>query len=154
MAHALSQILDSVETALTGLTTAGPRVFREAVYPHPDSEVPGYRLEWVNDRLIPGSETFGKRETREATLLIEGRTKPSAGTEMSEQRLALLAEAQAALFADRTLNKKVLWSELQESRFDKTGRLERPAGIVEMFILYRYAIVGSDPTVLVYYGGA
>lgn len=51
--HRREQILDAITTALTGLVTTGPRVFRGRAYPLDDASIPAILIYQGQDEPVP-----------------------------------------------------------------------------------------------------
>ncbi len=143
------QIMQAIETALTGLTTTGSRVQRGQIYPHEADQIPALGILTGPD--APAAEYQTGLIDWELTAFVEAvaeipatYTTPGSGIETA---LAVIrAEVHAALMADYTLGLAFVIDiepgPVQQPILDSDGNL--PIGSIVMSFVIHYRTSRAD----------
>jgi hypothetical protein len=107
--HVRTQIRKAITAALTGLTTAGDRVFES--YPHPlqDKDLPGLKIDTVLPGQINPGSMGGKARLLERQLLVSVTACVKQNAGYQDVVDAMLFEAEVALANDNTLGGLCKW---------------------------------------------
>jgi hypothetical protein len=143
--HIRHQIRDAAGDAVTGLLTAGTRVFKSRIYPLTDAEMPALLVYTTTE----DSERDGMGETlaRSLSLVVEGYIKSSATIDNQLDKLS--AEVESAMASDRTLGGLARDCYLSGTEINFTGDGEVPIGVVTMTFLITYFTKMQTPTVAI-----
>lgn len=141
--HVRKQIRDAVVTALTGLTTTGPRIHDSRIY---ELRTLPALVVYATDETVEPSDLSGKLD-RELTVMIEGYAKAIASVEDTIDLIA--KEIEIAMDADLTFGGLALHAILDSTEIDLSGEGEKPLAVINMNykILYRTAKGSPDVSV-------
>ncbi len=143
MAHVRKQIRDAVVVALTGLAATGTNVFPSRFHRVPQSKIPALLI-YTNDETAVVENMGGVRpQHRDLDVVVE--IMAEAVADVEDQVDQILAEVEAALFADITLGglTRDLTLTRIETRFD--GDAEKPLGGAQITVTAEYQTVEGAP---------
>ena len=148
--HVAKQVLDAVETACTGLTTTGTKVYRSRVHTMVETNLPAlliYARDDVMEEEMLGLQTDGKKGLHYLlTVSIDAIEKDASETTAENNLFTIRKEVQTALEADLTLGGKCkdLW--LAEATIeDRTGSGGSPVLAMLMAWQFRYRVKQGVP---------
>ena len=141
--HARQTIREAIAALVTGLATTGANVYQSRVYPH--DTLPCLTIYAVNEPVV--DVIFNGTQSRELSLVIEGRAKATSNLDDTLDTIA--AEVEAAVMADQYLTGRVKLIELSETEIDYFDEIEQPAGIVKLTFIVSYRTNETDPTTLI-----
>ena len=142
--HLVKQILDTVKTTLTGLTTTGSNVFRARSLSVNDSNLPAILIS-MGDREtdtenLAGLSGGGLGEMWEIGINVQALAKNTNSETTENTLLQISKEIEVAIFADKTLGglaKDLRVESVAESEFDGDGE-KTVAGLdIQLAVLYR-----------------
>lgn len=144
--HLAEQIAAAVATLVTGLTTTGPRVYREAVYDAAQSELPCL-LVYSKGRETVKTRTLAppRIQDRRLPIVIEGLAQAASGLTATLNTIA--KEVETALAADPELGGKASGSELLsiDREYTKGGDTAQPSGSVKLSYEVLYLVRENAP---------
>lgn len=114
--HAHKQIRDAIETALTGLTTSGSRVYANRLYPLTESQVPALRIYLDEEDAAAQSIHAPMLLERTVRLVVECVAK--ATTALDDTCDLMSKEVEIALSAGVTVSGVLLVPVYAGSEFD------------------------------------
>ena len=141
--HARQTIREAIAALITGLSTTGANVYQSRVYPH--DTLPCLTIYSINEAVV--DVIFDGTQSRELSLIIEGRAKATSNLDDTLDTIA--AEVEAAVMADQYLTDSVKLIELAETEIDFFDDIEQPAGIVRLTFIVSYRTNEADPTTLI-----
>ena len=152
--HVARQILDSVVSTCTGLSTTGSKIYRSRVHTMLESNLPAlliYTREDVMEEETSSMQTDGKKGNHYVlSISIDAVEKDASETTAENNLFTIRKEVQTALEADLTLSGKCkdLWL-VEASIEDRTGSGDSPILIMTMVWEFLYRIKqGAPQTVL------
>lgn len=146
MTHVRQQIREAAAVALTGLATAGPRVFQSRLRPLKDSELPCLLVNTDEEEIEVMGMTVGAAQERTLRLVIRAVAKHCAS--LDDQLDAMLAEIEAAL-AGTSFGGLAPGVVLTQINIEMNDELEKPVGIASAhYAVTYYTATGSPGVVL------
>ena len=151
MASRAEDILETVLTLITGLTTTGANVQRGQVYAHEESKLPALSLSMGPD--VPENELQTGQIYWQLTIAIQSTVKISAAYIANESAIEtqlnlIRAEVHAALFADHTLGlsfvSDIAPGPAGEPVIDGAGDLPIASQLLTFGILYKTSRAALD----------
>lgn len=144
--HRAEQIIQTVVTKLTGLTTTGTRVYRGRAYPTADSELPGLLVYLGQDKITQHlSQSFVDSELM---ISIDARVK-SASSQVDTLLNTIRSEITVALMAGYTQGLSYLIDTLEGDVAEPSirGDGDQPIASMRMDWHFRYRRPYSTPEV-------
>lgn len=142
MPHARQQIREQLVVTLTGLTTTASRVFDTRIYDH--DSLPCITVFADKDILNPELSSYNTK-WRDLTLRVEARAKIKSGAILID---TICAEVEAAVYADKTLNGKVVEIFLEDTLIEYSVEQDKPIAMATITFNAAYRISPSAPTTL------
>lgn len=135
MAHVRQQIVSSVVTALTGLTTTTTNISNRRTYPQ--GTVPALNVYWSSEETDYEQGKAGCVPMRRLEVHVEGFTKTIDETQAN----TIAEEVETAIYADETFGGLAVGMELGTSEILVDGDGEQQVLVVDMIfnIFYRTA---------------
>lgn len=147
MTHARTQIRTAAAAALTGLATAGARVFKSRLRPVDDDELPCLLVYCDDERGIEKT-TAGNpgRLSRPLELIVKGLVKKT--TALDDELDKIAKEVEVAIAANITLGGLVregVW--LREIGVTMNEETEKPCGEIILVFSVTYSTNSNAPEV-------
>jgi hypothetical protein len=143
MAHVRQQIREQLVTTLSGLTSTADRVYDTRIYSH--DELPSLTIYADRDTVDEENSTKTK-QWHDLQLRVEARAKAKDGVE--DLIDTICAEIEAAIFADITLNAKVLDVRLEETSIEYSVEQDQPIAMATVTLMAAYRIAPGSPSTL------
>lgn len=147
MAHVRTQIRNALVTALTGLTTSGPRVFASRVYPVSEAELPCLLITTSDEQAEVANLQWRMAQRRELGIEITALAQSVSGVENTLD--TMLEEVETALYLTQTqatlsgLLLHPLRLDAVEVNLDGDG--QRPAGALTLRLTATYETDAGVP---------
>ena len=143
MAHARQQIREQLATTLTGLTTTASRVYDSRIYSH--DLLPCLTV--IADRdTVDIEKSDGIRNWHDLVLKIEARAKAKDSVE--DLIDTICAEIETVIYADTTLNNKVLDISVEDTQIEFSVELDQPIALATSTLHAVYRVAPGAPTSL------
>ena len=143
MAHARQQIREQLATTLTGLATTANRVYDTRVYAY--DQLPCLTVYADRDTLDEENSQRTKH-WHNLALRVEARAKAKASVEDIIDTIC--AEIEAAVYADTTLNSKVLDVFLAETVIEYSVEQDQPIALATLTLNAIYRVAPGAPNTL------
>lgn len=143
MAHGDTQIHAALVTALTGLATTGANVFDDETTPIAEASLPALRV--LDDGV--GRIEYATQKPPRTLLRTQGYTvRALCKTANAKAKLnTILAEVEAALYANRTLGGIARDVRIEEYDKSYSDELETRAGELPITVLVDWVCVEGSP---------
>lgn len=142
MAHVRKQIREAAAAALTGLTTAGPRVFQSRVYPLRQSDLPCLLVNTDEEDVDAEVGVSSMILERSLRLSVRGVAKESLA--LDDTLDAMLEEVEAVLNG-ATYSGLAKTTALTSVRIQMESVQDKPVGVIEMGFTVTYFTAGGTP---------
>jgi len=143
MPHARQQIREQLASTLTGLTSTGNRVFDRPVFSY--AVLPALTI--YADRDTVDEDLSSKtRNWHNLQLRVEARAKAKEGVE--DLIDTICAEIETAIYADITLNGKVVEVYLEDTGIEYSTEQEKPLALATLTFTAVYRIAPGAPNTL------
>jgi len=138
--HVRKQIRNAVATLLTGLPTAGARVFKSRVYDMQDADLPGLRV-YLKDEAV-SREGVSQVLARMAELVVECCSKSSSSTD--DQIDEMTKEVEATIGANQQAGgaKSITLDRIET---DLDGEAEKPRAVARLVFKALYYTYTHTP---------
>ena len=143
MSHSREQIRAAVETAVTGLTTTGSRVFASRVYPLNDNELPCLLVHTRLETSTPITMGPRRRMERTVTVMVEGVVK--ANQDYDDTLDTISVEVEQAIYNAPSLQGLVKDIFLSGTEIKFTGESDKPVAVISMSFMARYNAREDQP---------
>jgi len=143
MAHARQQIREQLATTLTGLTTTASRVYDTRLYAY--DTLPCLTVYADKDTVDEERSQAGKH-WHDLALRVEARAKAKDSVEDTIDTIC--AEIEAAIYADTTLNSKVVDVFIADTQIEYSVEQDQPIALATLTLNATYRVAPSAPTVL------
>ena len=143
MTHARQQIREQLVTTLTGLTSTASRVYDTRIYTY--DQLPCLTV-YADRDIIDEELSTRTTQLHELQIRIEARAKAKDGVENAIDTIC--AEIHTAIYADTTLNAKVVKVRLEETNIEYSVEQDQPIAMATLTLNAVYRIAPSDPTTL------
>lgn len=144
--HLHKQIRDKIETALTGLTTSGARVYANRLQPMADANLPGLRISADDETCEPQTMHAPYAQERILPLMVECCAK---ATSALDDTLDLMSkEVEIALAAGITIASRLLVPVYKGSGF-ADEQSDKPVGIKRLNYVITYSCMSNAPDTLI-----
>ena len=143
MPHARQQIRAQLVTTLTGLTSTGSRVYDRPIFAY--DVLPALTIyadrDTVNEDLSSKTKNWHNLQLR-----VEARAKSKDGVE--DVIATICAEIETAIFADTTLNSKVVEVDLEDTQIEYSAEQDQPIALATLTLTAVYRIAPGAPNTL------
>ena len=143
MTHARQQIRGQLVTRLTGLASTASRVYDTRIYTY--DQLPCLTV-YADRDTIDEELSTRTSQMHELQIRIEARAKAKDGVENAIDTIC--AEIHTAIYADTTLNAKVVKVRLEETNIEYSVEQDQPIAMATLTLNAVYRIAPSDPTTL------
>jgi hypothetical protein len=143
MAHARQQIREQLATTLTGLTTTASRVYDTRVYSY--DQLPCLTV-YADRDTVDEEQSQGIKHWHNLVLTVEARAKAKASVEDTIDTIC--AEIEAAIYADTTLNSKVVDVFVADTQIEYSAEQDQPIALATLTLNAVYRVAPSVPTTL------
>ena len=144
MAHARQQVREQLVTTLTGLTTTGSRVFDTRIYVDHDS-LPCLTI-YADKDIVNEDLSSATRAWHDLTLRVEARAKTKDGVE--DLIDTICAEVETAIYADKTLNGKLVEMMLEDTDIEYSNESDKPIAVATLTFNGVYRVNPAAPSTL------
>tara|TARA_R110002033_G_scaffold45198_1_gene88473 strand:- start:53 stop:490 length:438 start_codon:yes stop_codon:yes gene_type:complete len=143
MAHARQQIREQLVTTLTGLTSTASRVYDTRIYNH--AQLPSLTI-YADQDTVDLEQSTGTQHWHDLQLRVEARAKAKDGVEDAIDTIC--AEIETAIYADTTLNAKVVDVRLEETSIEYSVEQDQPIAMATLTLMAVYRIAPGAPSTL------
>lgn len=143
--HLHKQIRDKVETALTGLTTSGARIYANRIQPMADANLPGLRV--YADEETAEAQTMHAPHLQERTLRLVVECCAKSTTALDDTLDLMSKEVEIALAAGITFSSRVYVPVYAGMSFDDE-QSDKPVGVKRLNFSITYACMNNAPDTL------
>lgn len=143
--HLHKQIRDKIETALTGLTTSGARIYANRIQPMADANLPGLRI--YADEESAEVQTMHAPYLQERTLRLSVECCAKATTALDDTLDLMSKEVEVALAAGITISSRVLVPIYTGMSFDDE-QSDKPVGVKRLNFSVTYSGMSNAPDTL------
>lgn len=144
--HLHTQIRAALKTALTGLSTTGPRVFANRLRPMNEADLPGLRIALDDEQSDPETMHMPVQQARTLTLSVECCAKVTTG--LDDLLDAISLEVETALSAGFVVDGETLYPEYTGMQFSDE-LADKPVGIKQLNYSVQFAAMSDAPHTLV-----
>lgn len=143
--HLHKQIRDTIETALTGLTTSGARVYPNRIQPMADANLPGLRI-FADDEAVD-VQTMHAPYLMERVLRLVVECCAKSTTALDDTLDLMSKEVEIALASGITISSRVLVPVYGGMTFDDE-QSDKPIGVKRLNFSLSYSCMSNAPDVL------
>tara|TARA_B100000780_G_scaffold7817_1_gene5747 strand:- start:12581 stop:13018 length:438 start_codon:yes stop_codon:yes gene_type:complete len=143
MAHARQQIREQLATTLTGLTTTAARVFDTRLYSH--DQLPCLTV-FADKDTVDDEKSNSAKKWHDLVLKIEARAKAKESVE--DVIDTICAEIETAIYADTTLNNKVLDIIVEDTQIEYSVEQDQPIALATLTLNAVYRVAPGAPQTL------
>ena len=143
MAHARQQIREQLATTLTGLATTAGRVYDTRIYSY--DQLPCLTV-YADRDTVDEESSQGTKHWHNLALRVEARAKAKASVEDTIDTIC--AEIEAAIYADTTLNSKVVDVFLADTQIEYSVEQDQPIALATLTLNAIYRVAPGAPTTL------
>ena len=143
MAHARQQIREQLATTLTGLATTAGRVYDTRLYAY--DQLPCLTV-YADRDTVDEEQSQGTKHWHNLALRVEARAKAKASVEDTIDTIC--AEIEAAIYADTTLNSKVVDVFLADTQIEYSVEQDQPIALATLTLNAIYRVAPGAPTTL------
>ena len=143
MAHARQQIREQLATTLTGLATTASRVYDTRLYAY--DQLPCLTV-YADRDTVDEEQSQGTKHWHNLALRVEARAKAKASVEDTIDTIC--AEIEAAIYADTTLNSKVVDVFLADTQIEYSVEQDQPIALATLTLNAIYRVAPGAPTTL------
>tara|TARA_R110002124_G_scaffold184852_1_gene352290 strand:+ start:585 stop:1022 length:438 start_codon:yes stop_codon:yes gene_type:complete len=143
MAHARQQIREQLVTTLTGLTSTASRVYDTRIYNH--AQLPSLTI-YADRDTVDFEQSTRTHQWHDLQLRVEARAKAKDGVEDAIDTIC--AEIETAIYADTTLNAKVVDVRLEETSIEYSVEQDQPIAMATLTLMAVYRIAPGAPSTL------
>lgn len=143
--HLHKQIRDKIETALTGLTTSGARIYANRIQPMADANLPGLRIFADDEQVEP--QTFHAPYLQERTLRLVVECCAKSTTALDDTLDLMSNEVEKALAAGITMSSHTYVPVYTGMTFDDE-QSDKPVGVKRLNYVITYSCMSNAPDTL------
>ena len=143
MAHARQQIREQLATTLTGLTTTASRVYDTRLYAY--DQLPCLTV-YADRDTVDEENSQGTKHWHNLALRVEARAKAKDSVEDTIDTIC--AEIEAAIYADRTLNNKLVDVLIADTQIEYSVEQDQPIALATLTLNAIYRVAPGAPTTL------
>ncbi len=144
-AHVHKQIRDALETLLTGLSTAGQRVYANRLQPMADANLPGLRIYADEERSEALTLHTPHQQERTLSVVVECCAKAASGL---DDTLDLMSkEVEIAMASGITVGSQQLDFTYTGMQFDDE-QSDKPVGVKRLTFSCTFTAMNNAPDVL------
>lgn len=143
--HLHKQIRDKIETALTGLTTSGARVYPNRIQPMADANLPGLRI-FADDESVE-VQTMHAPYLMERALRLVVECCAKSTTALDDTLDLMSKEVEIALATGITFGSRVLVPLYAGMSFDD-DQSDKPVGVKRLNFTFTYSCMSNAPDTL------
>ena len=143
MAHARQQIREQLATTLTGLTTTASRVYDTRLYAY--DALPCLTV-FADRDTVDEENSQGTKHWHNLALRVEARAKAKDSVEDTIDTIC--AEIEAAIYADRTLNNKLVDVLIADTQIEYSVEQDQPIALATLTLNAIYRVAPGAPTTL------
>ena len=140
MAHPRQQIREQMLATLTGLTTTGANVY--------DTKLNAYG-DFPCITIITGTDTVDEDKSSNPKhwhdLAIRLEVRARVASTVANEIDTICAEIEAAIYADRTLNAKLVDVIISQTQIEYSVEAEVPIGLATLSLSAAYRVIQTDP---------
>lgn len=143
--HLHKQIRDKIETALTGLTTSGARVYANRVQPMADANLPGLRI-FADDESVD-VQTMHAPYLMDRALRLVVECCAKSTTALDDTLDLMSKEVEVAMASGITISSRVMVPIYGGMSFDDE-QSDKPVGIKRLNYTLTYSCMSNAPDTL------